>query len=263
MCEKPFLYPPEDEYERRQARNGGDRGMTSQEHAVILLSGGLDSATVAAIAKEEGFFLHALSFNYGQRHVVEIEAARRVASTLGIDDHVTVAMDLTVFGGSALTDSIPVPKHDAVADLDETIPVTYVPARNTIFLSYALGFAEVRGARHIFLGVNALDYSGYPDCRPEFISAFAAMANLATKAAVEGDERWEIHTPLIEFSKSQIIQHGLSLGVDYSLTHSCYDPDNSGQPCRHCDSCLLRQKGFDELGVDDPALSGRERSDKE
>jgi 7-cyano-7-deazaguanine synthase len=220
--------------------------------AVVLLSGGLDSTTTLAIAKHEGFQLHALTFQYGQRHAIEIDAARRVAQAMGAERHVLVDIDLRVFGGSALTDDLTVPKNRAPEEIDHGIPSTYVPARNTVFLSYALAFAEVTQSDDIFIGVNALDYSGYPDCRPEYIRAFEAMANLATKAAVEGHQRLRIHTPLIQLTKAQIIQRGLALGVDYSLTHSCYDPSPDGTSCGQCDSCLLRLKGFTEAGVADP-----------
>ena len=220
--------------------------------AVVLLSGGLDSTTTLAIAKHEGFRLHALTFQYGQRHAIEIAAARRVAQAMGVERHVIVDIDLRVFGGSALTDDLAVPKNRTQEAIGEGIPVTYVPARNTIFLAYALAFAEVTGSEDIFIGANALDYSGYPDCRPEFIHAFEAMANLATKAAIEGHQRLHIHTPLMQFSKAQIIQRGRELGVDYGLTHSCYDPCSDGTSCGHCDSCLLRLKGFAEVGVTDP-----------
>ena len=221
----------------------------------MLLSGGLDSATVLAIARAEGFDAHALSFRYGQRHAVELDAARRVAAALGAVEHVILDIDLRVFGGSALTADIAVPKDRPLADSDDTaVPVTYVPARNTIFLSFAVAWAEVLDADDVFLGVNALDYSGYPDCRPEYVEAFERMANLATKAAVEDGRRLRIHTPLVELTKAQIIRRGLDLGVDYGLTHSCYDPTPEGQPCRRCDSCLLRAKGFAEAGVPDPAL---------
>ncbi len=212
------------------------------------MSGGLDSTTVLAIAQREGYAVHGLSFNYGQRHLYELEAADRIARAAGVESHVTVNVDLRAFGGSALTDDIDVPK-DRVDD--DSIPVTYVPARNTIFLSFALGFAEVRGAADLFIGVNALDYSGYPDCRPEYIAAFETMANLATKAGVEGS-RLSIHAPLMELTKEQIIRRGLELGVDYSLTHSCYDPDAEGRSCGHCDSCVLRLRGFAAAGVADP-----------
>ena len=220
--------------------------------AVVLLSGGLDSATVAAIAIREGFHVHALSFSYGQRHHWEIEAARRVSQSLGITSHRIANIDLRVFGGSALTDDIDVPKGRSADEMGHGIPITYVPARNTIFLSYALAWAEVLGASDVFIGVNALDYSGYPDCRPEYIRAFEAMANLATKAAVEGRQRLTIHAPLIELTKAQIISRGIELSVDYGLTSSCYDPAPDGKPCGRCDSCLLRQKGFRENGTSDP-----------
>ena len=219
--------------------------------AVVLLSGGLDSATVLAIAKREGFAPHALSFRYGQRHAVEWAAAQRVAASQGVAHHVTIDIDLRTFGGSALTGDAAVPKHATADEIGQNIPITYVPARNTIFLSYALAFAETTGAADIFLGVNALDYSGYPDCRPEYIAAFESMANLATKAAVEG-RSVKLHTPLIALTKAQIIRRGLDLGVDYSLTWSCYDPTATGLACGRCDSCLLRLKGFAEAGVKDP-----------
>jgi len=220
--------------------------------AVVLLSGGLDSSTVLAIAKSQGYELHALSFAYGQRHVIELEAAKRVAAYFGVADHRTATIDLRVFGGSALTADIAVPKGRDADQMSHGIPITYVPARNTIFLSFALAWAEVLGSSDIFIGVNALDYSGYPDCRPEFIEAFEKMANLATKAGVEGRQRLTIHTPLIALSKAQIVSRGLELGVDYSLTSSCYDPSPKGEPCGQCDSCLLRQKGFRENGIVDP-----------
>lgn len=220
--------------------------------AVVLLSGGLDSATVLAIARRDGYQPYALSFDYGQRHAFELEAARRVAASIGDAEHRIAAIDLRVFGGSALTADIDVPKGRNPAAMSAGIPITYVPARNTIFLSFALAWAEVLGSNDIFLGVNALDYSGYPDCRPEFIAAFETMANLATKAGVEGRQKLKIHTPLIAMTKAQIVRTGLDLGVDYSLTSSCYDPSPEGQPCGQCDSCLLRQKGFRENGLEDP-----------
>ncbi|EME71169.1 PP-loop superfamily ATPase [Paramagnetospirillum caucaseum] len=220
--------------------------------AVVLLSGGLDSATVLAIAKAEGFAPAALTFRYGQRHAVEIRAAERVAAAMGIADHRIADIDLRVFGGSALTSDIAVPKGNLDEAIPAGIPVTYVPARNTIMLSFALAFAEVIGAADIFVGVNAVDYSGYPDCRPDYIGAFEAMANLATKAAVEGT-RLRLHTPLIDLSKADIIRRGLGLGVDYSITSTCYDPDPGGRACGHCDSCRLRLKGFAEAGLADPA----------
>lgn len=222
--------------------------------AVVLLSGGLDSTTVLAIARDQGFLCHALSFNYGQRHDVELDAARRVAKAAGIEHHVVVNIDLRLFGGSALTAEIDVPHHSQVGELDKSIPVTYVPARNTIFLSFALAWAETLGSSDLFIGVNALDYSGYPDCRPEYIAAFEAMANLATKAGVEGRQHLKIHTPLIAMTKAEIVRAGVALGVDYGLTHSCYDPSDDGSPCGTCDSCLLRAKGFEEAGMADPAL---------
>ena len=223
--------------------------------AVALLSGGLDSTTVLAIARSEGYVPYALSFQYGQRHSVELEAARRVAEAQGIARHVVADIDLRVFGGSALTDDIDVPRHDTAEELEDGIPVTYVPARNTVFLSFALAWAETLSCSDIFIGVNALDYSGYPDCRPEYIQTFEQMANLATKAGVEGRQWLKIHAPLIDLTKAQIIERGLALGVDYSLTHSCYDPDPVGRACGKCDSCLLRHRGFSELGREDPALA--------
>jgi 7-cyano-7-deazaguanine synthase len=222
--------------------------------AVVLLSGGLDSTTCLAICKEQGFIPYAISFRYGQRHAIELERAMRIAAAAQVAKHATINIDLAAVGGSALTDSdIAVPKHNDASDIGTDIPLTYVPARNTVFLSYALGWAEVLGALDIFIGVNALDYSGYPDCRPEYIAAFEQMANLATKSGVEG-KRLRIHTPLIHMTKAEIIREGLRLGVDYALTLSCYDPDFSGTPCGHCDSCLLRQRGFAQNGIVDPAL---------
>jgi 7-cyano-7-deazaguanine synthase len=218
----------------------------------ILLSGGLDSATAAAIASGEGFELFALSVDYGQRHRFELEAATRVAKHLGIKRHETVRIDLARFGASALTTDIAVPKGRSVAEMAGGIPVTYVPARNTVLLSLALAYAETVGAADIFIGVNAIDYSGYPDCRPEYIAAFERLANLATKAGVEGALKFKIHTPLIRMSKSEIIRRGTKLGVDFGLTHSCYDPDPAGCPCSRCDACLLRRKGFTEAGLVDP-----------
>ena len=219
--------------------------------AVVLLSGGLDSTTVLAIARSEGFLPYALSFRYGQRHSIELESAKRVAHLEGVGGHVIADIDLRVFGGSALTSNLAVPKHDDASDLKADIPVTYVPERNTVFLSFALAYDEVIGSSDIFIGVNAMDYSGYPDCRPEYIQAYEQMANLATRAGVEG-ARLKIHTPLIDMTKAEIIQTGRRLGVDYGLTSSCYDPDDRGRPCGHCDSCLLRLKGFAEAGVEDP-----------
>lgn len=222
--------------------------------AVILLSGGLDSTTVLAIAKSQGYSPYALSFRYGQRHDVEINAARRVVDDMGVIDHVIVDIDLRSFGGSALTAEIDVPHHTQLTDIGKDIPVTYVPARNTIFLSFALAWAETLGSSDVFVGVNALDYSGYPDCRPEYIAAYETMANLATKAGVENNQHLHIHAPLIDLTKAQIIKRGLTLGVNFGLTHSCYDPLSDGQPCKTCDSCLLRQYGFAEAGIDDPVL---------
>lgn len=226
----------------------------SNKIAVCLLSGGLDSTTCLAMAKAQGFSLHALSFRYGQRHVVELESARQIAAQFGATHHV-VDIDMRQIGGSALTDDIAVPKDRAVDDMAHGIPITYVPARNTIFLSYALAFAEVLKSHDIFIGVNALDYSGYPDCRPEFIAAFETMANLATKEGVENAHQLKIHTPLIAMSKAEIIQTGLALKIDFSHTSSCYDPSPNGAPCGACDSCQLRAKGFAEVGVADPLLS--------
>ncbi len=220
--------------------------------AVTLLSGGLDSATTAAIARAEGFELYALSFDYGQRHRFELAAARRVAQALGVRRHVVLPIDLAQFGASALTADIDVPKDRSADEMNAGIPITYVPARNTVFLSLALAYAETLAAADIFLGVNAVDYSGYPDCRPEYIEAFERMANLATKAGVTGELRFKIHSPLITFTKAEIIRRGVELGVDYGLTHSCYDPDTHGTSCGRCDSCVLRQKGFAEAGLTDP-----------
>jgi 7-cyano-7-deazaguanine synthase len=220
--------------------------------AVILLSGGLDSATTAAIARDEGFALFALSIDYGQRHRFEIDAARRVAESLDVVRHLIALVGLDQFGGSALTDDMAVPLDREDQEIATGIPVTYVPARNTVFLSLALGYAEVVGASDLFIGVNAIDYSGYPDCRPEFITAFEQLANLATKAGVEGTMRFRIHTPLIQMTKAEIIARGTELGVDYSLTHSCYAPDTDGIACGRCDACQLRLKGFAEAGLADP-----------
>lgn len=225
-----------------------------RQKAVVLLSGGIDSTTTLAIAADSGFQIHALTFRYGQRHETEIEAARRVAERFRVQQHIIVPIDLRLFGGSALTSSAPVPKGRSLEEIGTGIPMTYVPARNTIFLSFALAWAEVLPGDDIFIGVNALDYSGYPDCRPEFIAAFQAMANLATKAAVEKKQRISIRTPLIDLSKAEIIRRGRALGVDYALTTSCYDPDpGSGAACGECDACLLRLKGFAENGMDDPS----------
>lgn len=224
----------------------------SQRPAVVLLSGGLDSATVLAIARASGYETNALSFAYGQRHAYELEAARRVAEAGGAVRHRIATIDLRAFGGSALTDDMDVPKGRGPDEMSHGIPITYVPARNTIFLSFALAWAEVLGASDIFIGVNALDYSGYPDCRPEFIRAFEDMANLATKAGVEGRQKLTIHAPLMHMTKAEIIRKGLELGVDYCLTSSCYDPAPDGAPCGECDSCILRRKGFRENGMEDP-----------
>lgn len=224
----------------------------SAKSAVVLLSGGLDSATALAIARSEGFACHAISFRYGQRHMAELECAKKLAEKNGVLQHVMVDIDLRVFGGSALTANIAVPKGRSHDQMSSGIPITYVPARNTIFLSYALAFAEVMVSSDVFVGVNALDYSGYPDCRPEYIHAYETMANLATKAGVEGVMKLKIHTPLISLTKAQIIKRGLELGVDYSMTSSCYDPTPDAVACGECDSCQLRQKGFRENGVADP-----------
>lgn len=220
--------------------------------AVILLSGGLDSTTVLAIAKAQGYAPYALSFRYGQRHEQELRAAEAVVARMGVQRHVVATIDLREFGGSALTADIAVPKGRSGEEMSHRIPVTYVPARNTVFLSFALAWAETLGASDIFVGVNALDYSGYPDCRPEYIAAFEALARLATKAGVEGSQRLKIHAPLMHWNKARIIQEGLALGVDYALTSSCYDPANDGRPCGECDACALRAKGFAEAGLADP-----------
>jgi len=221
-------------------------------NAVVLLSGGMDSATTAAIAQAQGFVVHALSFRYGQRHVVELDAARRVAAQLGIARHVVLDIDLRAFGGSALTDLIAVPKDRPLGDMSTGVPTTYVPARNTIFLSFALAFAETLGATDIFIGANAIDYSGYPDCRPEFLAAFQQTARLGTRLGAEGAPL-TIHAPLIELSKADIVRRGRALGVDFALTRTCYDPASDGAACGHCDACQLRLKGFREAGIDDPA----------
>jgi 7-cyano-7-deazaguanine synthase len=221
--------------------------------AVVLLSGGMDSATTAAIALNDGFDVHALTFRYGQRHAAELEAARRVAWSLGIQRHVILDIDLRAFGGSALTGELDLARDTPLAEIGDRIPASYVPARNTIFLSFAVGWAEVLGAADIFLGANAMDYSGYPDCRPEYIRAFQAMANLATRAAVEEGRRVTIHTPLISLSKREIVERGLALGVDFGITLTCYDPSPDGAACGRCDACQLRLKGFREAGLEDPA----------
>jgi 7-cyano-7-deazaguanine synthase len=228
--------------------------MTGTKRAVVLLSGGLDSATALAIAKREGYEPYALTFRYGQRHEVELRSAQRVAEHAGVARHVVAEIDLRVFGGSALTSDLEVPKHRSADDMGAGIPITYVPARNTIFLSYALAWAEVLDARDIFIGVNALDYSGYPDCRPEYVAAFERMANLATRAGVESGEPLRIRAPLMRLTKAEIIRLGIELGVDYSLTSTCYDPSPSGEACGACDACQLRLKGFEEAGVSDPAV---------
>lgn len=227
--------------------------MPDKRPAVLLLSGGLDSTTMLAYAVAHGFDVHAMTFRYGQRHVFEIDAARRVARAYGVSDHVVADIDLRTFGGSALTSDIEVPKDRSADAMAEGIPITYVPARNTIFLSFCLAWAEVLGATDIFIGVNALDYSGYPDCRPEYIAAYERMANLATRGGVEGTTPLTIQTPLLHLTKREIVQLGLSLGVDYSITLSCYDPGPTGEACGHCDACTLRLKGFAEAGVKDPA----------
>lgn len=229
-----------------------EMGVSAQKPAVVLLSGGLDSATVLAIARQQGYSVHALSFAYGQRHSSEMRAAQRVAQAQGVTSHRTANIDLRAFGGSALTDDIDVPKGRDADQMSHGVPITYVPARNTIFLSFALAWAEVLGANDVFIGVNALDYSGYPDCRPEFIRAFETMANLATRAGVEGHQRLAVHAPLMHLTKAQIIRVGIDLGVDYGLTSSCYDPAPDGAPCGQCDSCQLRRKGFRENGIEDP-----------
>jgi 7-cyano-7-deazaguanine synthase len=222
-----------------------------KQRAIVLFSGGIDSATTLALASREDYIIHALSFDYGQRHGIEVAAAKKLARTLGASEHRIITIDLRSFGGSALTGAITVPKNRTPDEMERTIPVTYVPARNTIFLSYAVAWAEVIGARDIFIGVNAIDYSGYPDCRPEFIAQFERLANVATQAGTSGDS-FRIHAPLIEMTKAQIIRKGTELSVDFSLTHSCYDPAANGGACGECDSCLLRAKGFKEAGIEDP-----------
>lgn len=225
----------------------------SNKKAVILLSGGLDSATCLALAVSEGYEAHSISFNYGQRHQVELEAAEHLSKTLGATSHRVAHIDLGLFGGSALTDSnLAVPKDRNEVELSAGVPITYVPARNTVFLSYALGLAEVTGAQDIFIGVNALDYSGYPDCRPEFIEAYETMANLATKAATEDGKKLTIHAPLMRMTKAEIVTLGTKLGLDYSMTVSCYDPSEQGEACGHCDSCQLRRRGFEQASLTDP-----------
>lgn len=226
--------------------------VSNKKRAVVLLSGGLDSTTVLAIAQAEGYETYALTFRYGQRHELEIEAARRISALFGVERHIVAQIDLREFGGSALTSEMAVPKGRAVEEMTSDIPVTYVPARNTIFLSFALAWAEVLKAEDIFIGVNALDYSGYPDCRPEYVEAYERMARLATRAGVEGRQQLKIHTPLISLSKAEIIRKGIELGVDYSLTVTCYDPTATGEACGLCDACQLRLKGFGENGISDP-----------
>jgi 7-cyano-7-deazaguanine synthase len=241
--------------QRRVWWNGSrfSEGVTDLKKAVILLSGGLDSTTVLAIALSEGYSVYALSFDYGQSHKSELEAATRIAKSAQVERHVILKIDLRAFGGSALTDDIEIPKGRSVEAMGEGIPVTYVPARNTVFLSLALAWAEAVGAGNIFIGVNALDYSGYPDCRPEYIEAFQRLANLATKAGTEGGVQFKIHTPLIAMTKKEIIEAGLALGVDYAVTSTCYDPSPRGAACGLCDACMLRLKGFAEAGMADPA----------
>ncbi len=231
--------------------------MSEIKKAVVLLSGGLDSTTCVAIARAQGFEVYGLSFDYGQRHTIELAAAARVAEMMAVKKHVTAKIDLRVFGGSALTADIDVPKGRSGDQMSEEIPVTYVPARNTIFLSFALAFAETQGVNDIFIGVNALDFSGYPDCRPEYIRAYEKMANLATKSGVESEQKLKIHTPLIDMTKAEIITTGLELGVDYGLTTSCYDPAPNGDSCGQCDACLLRLKGFRQAGHIDPVPYSR------
>ena len=227
-------------------------GMT-QRNAVVLLSGGMDSAVTAAVAREQGFRIHALSFRYGQRHAVELEAARRVAAAVGVVRHAVLEIDLRAFGGSALTAEIDVPKDRPLEAIGAGVPTTYVPARNTIFLAFALGWAETLGAFDLFIGVNALDYSGYPDCRPEYLAAFQRLADLATRAGIEGAGRFIVHAPLLMLSKGDIVARGRELGIDFGVTLSCYDPAPDGAACGHCDACVLRLKGFREQGLDDPA----------
>lgn len=226
---------------------------SSSDKAVVLLSGGLDSSTTLAIARQEGFDLYAISFDYGQKHRFELASAAKLATAFGVQEHVTISIDLSPFQGSALTSSLEVPKHRQLEEMEASIPVTYVPARNTVFLSVAMGWAESLGASDLFLGVNAVDYSGYPDCRPEFIEAFERLANLATKTGVEKTAAWKIHAPLIHLTKAEIIRRGTQLGVDYAMTHTCYDPDARGRACGACDACLLRLQGFEQAGLVDPA----------
>ncbi|WP_237229156.1 7-cyano-7-deazaguanine synthase QueC [Rubinisphaera sp. JC750] len=227
--------------------------MNAPRKAVVLLSGGLDSSTTLAIAREEGFEIYAISFDYGQKHRFELDAARRLAEAFDVKQHVVVKIDLGAFGGSALTSDIEVPKDRSVDQMEAAIPVTYVPARNTVFLSIALGWAETLNCSDLFIGVNAVDYSGYPDCRPQFVDAFSRLANLATKTGVEGTAKWRVHAPLVHLTKAEIIQKGTELGVDYAMTHTCYDPNADGLPCGHCDACQLRLQGFEQAGLTDPA----------
>ncbi len=234
------------------AATTGPQDAPAERTAVVLVSGGLDSATVLALAREAGFTPVALTFDYGQRHKFELQAAGRVCTAMGVVRHIVFPLDLSRFGASALTSDLPVPKDRTATEMDGSIPVTYVPARNTVFLSVALALAESLGAADLFVGVNAVDYSGYPDCRPEYIAAFEAVANLATRSGVEGTQHWRVHTPLIRLTKADIIRAGLRLGVDYRLTHTCYDPAPSGLSCGRCDACLLRRKGFAEAGAVDP-----------
>ena len=226
--------------------------MTQPKPAICLLSGGLDSSTCLGVARRQGFDCYALSFDYGQRHRVELQSAARVAAHFGVTGHRVVSIDLRAFGASALTADIGVPKHRSSAEMATGIPITYVPARNTIFLAYAMAWAEVLECSDVFIGVNAIDYSGYPDCRPEFIQAFERMANLATKSAVEGRTHLQVHAPLAALDKAGIVRLGAEVGLDFGLTHSCYDPDEGGRPCHECDSCLLRKKGFEQAGIPDP-----------
>lgn len=227
--------------------------MNAPRKAVVLLSGGLDSSTTLAIAREEGFEIYAISFDYGQKHRFELEAASRLADAFDVKQHVTIKIDLSAFGGSALTSDIEVPKDRSVDQMEAAIPVTYVPARNTVFLSIALGWAETLNCSDLFIGVNAVDYSGYPDCRPQFVDAFSRLANLATKTGVEGTAKWRVHAPLVHLTKAEIVQKGTELGVDYAMTHTCYDPNEAGLACGHCDACQLRLQGFEQAGLTDPA----------
>jgi len=235
-------------------QSSDERVHAVSKKAVVLLSGGLDSSTTLAIAGSEGYEVHALSFDYGQKHQFELQAARQLAEAWKVRQHLVVRLDLSAFGGSALTSDLDVPKQRTADEMGDGIPVTYVPARNTVFLSVAMGWAETLEASEIFIGVNAVDYSGYPDCRPEFVAAFESLANLATKSGVEKSATWKIHAPLIHLTKAEIIRKGTDLGVDYGMTHSCYDPDENGLACGGCDACLLRKQGFEEAGLPDPTL---------